>query len=60
MQVYDADGTHSSSDAANLKLTKSDSKRVEDTYATRNASAKSSRDTEAFDLTFALDVAPSK
>jgi hypothetical protein len=60
VQVYDADGTHSRNDAANLKLTKNDGKRIEGAYATRNASAKGSPDTEAFDLTFALDVAPSK
>jgi hypothetical protein len=60
IQVFDADGTHSRNDAANLKLAKNDGKRIEGTYATRNASAKSSPNTEAFDLTFALDVAPSK
>jgi hypothetical protein len=60
IQVFDADGTHSRNDAANLKLTKNDGKRIEGTYATRNASAKRSPDTEAFDLTFALDVAPRK
>jgi len=60
VQVYDADGTHSRSDAANLKLTMNDGKRIEGTYATRNASARSSPDTEAFDLTFALDVASAK
>jgi hypothetical protein len=60
VQVFDADGTHSRSDAANLTLTKNDGKRIEGTYATRNASAKSSPNTEAFDLTFALDVARSK
>jgi hypothetical protein len=60
IQVYDADGTHSRSDAANLKLTKNDGKRIEGTYVTRNASAKTSPNTEAFDLAFALDVASSK
>jgi hypothetical protein len=60
VQVFDAEGTHSRNDAANLKLTKNDGKRIEGTYATRNASAKRSPNTEAFDLTFALDVAPSK
>jgi hypothetical protein len=60
VQVFDADGTHSRSDAANLKLTKNDGKRIEGSYETRNASAKRSPDTEAFELTFALDVAPPK
>jgi len=60
VQVYDASGTHSRSDAANLKLRKNDGRRVEGAYATRNASARHSPDTEAFDLTFALDVAPRK
>jgi hypothetical protein len=60
IQVFDDGGTHSRNDAANLKLTKNDGKRIEGAYATRNTSAKRSPDTEAFDLTFALDVAPSK
>ncbi|HUJ13888.1 MAG TPA: hypothetical protein VL284_08890 [Thermoanaerobaculia bacterium] len=58
VQVYDDEGTHSRSDAANLKLTKNDGKRIEGSYATKNASAKHSPDTEAFELTFALDVDP--
>ena len=53
-------GTHSRSDAANFKLTKNDGTRIEGAYATRNASAKRSPDTEGFDLTFALDAVPSK
>ena len=60
IQVFDADGAHSRNDKADLRLTKNDGKRIEGTYATRNASARSSPDTEAFDLTFALNVAPSK
>ena len=60
VQVFDAGGTHSRSDAATLKLTKNDGKRIEGTYATRSASARRSPDTEAFDLTFALGVEPSK
>jgi hypothetical protein len=60
VQVFDADGTHSRDDAANLKLTTNDGKRIVGTYATRNASAQRSPTTEAFDLTFALDIAPSK
>jgi hypothetical protein len=60
IQVFDADGTHSRNDAGNLKLTKNDRKRIEGTYATRDPSARRSPNTEAFDLTFALDVAPSK
>lgn len=60
IQVFDGDGVHSRNDAANLKLTKNDGKRIEGTYATRNASAKHSPNTEAFDLTFALNVARSK
>jgi hypothetical protein len=74
VQVFDADGirgftgqldgdvdrSHSRNDAADLKLTKNDRKRIEGTYATRNGSAKRSPTTEAFDLRFALDVAPSK
>jgi hypothetical protein len=60
VQVFDANGTHSRNGEANLELTKNDGKRIEGTYSTRNASAKRSPDTEAFDLKFALDVAPSK
>jgi hypothetical protein len=60
VQVFDAGGTHSRNDAANLKLTKNDGKRIEGAYATRNASAKRSPNTEAFDLTFVLGVEPSK
>jgi hypothetical protein len=60
VQIYDANGTTSRNDAATLKLTKNDGKRIEGTYVSKNGSYKTSADHVFFDLTFALDVAHAK